>query len=159
MYNDDDRREFLKQNGWEQVMTEEDGCESWSFPWDRRKEWHPDTLYRYGTQHFWDLEDAVTLQNQSLAWKRSKDNTISEPERYYILRNKKDGSFMSHHDCYPIVGNPTATWDFRHALICTKHDIKHYILPYPINADFDILEIPTLPTKERFTYTPHSNMS
>lgn len=59
------KREYLSSKGWEQVMTEEDGCETWRFPWALRKErWPADTLYRFGTQHYWDLDKAFEFQSR-----------------------------------------------------------------------------------------------
>jgi hypothetical protein len=53
-------RDYLLAKGWEMPMSEEDGCETWRFPFERRNEWPPGVGCR--TQHYWDLEEAVELQ-------------------------------------------------------------------------------------------------
>ena len=46
-------------------MTAEDGCDTWRFPPELRKEvWPPSILKLHGTQHFWDLDEAVALQHE-----------------------------------------------------------------------------------------------
>ena len=53
-------RDYLLAKGWEMPMSEEDGCETWRFPFERRNEWPPGVGCR--TQHYWDLKEAVELQ-------------------------------------------------------------------------------------------------
>lgn len=55
--------EFLILYGWEHVLTEEDGCDSWSYPWELRKYW-PQWAQKgmSGNQHYWDREEAIALQ-------------------------------------------------------------------------------------------------
>ena len=60
----DQDREYLRVAGWQQVMTAEDGCETWSYPWPRRKDWPDWVKEKHGTQHYWDLDEAVELQRK-----------------------------------------------------------------------------------------------
>lgn len=59
---DGEQRKFLLAAGWEQVMTEEDGCETWTYPWKKREGWPAWTRRQHGTQHYWDLAEAHQLQ-------------------------------------------------------------------------------------------------
>ena len=59
-------RAYLVRAGWEQVMTEEDGCESWSLPHPIRKRYPEELACR--TQHYWDLDEAVALQRKLDCW-------------------------------------------------------------------------------------------
>lgn len=54
--------QYLLGNGWDHAMTEEDGCDSWAYPHELRKAWHEIIKQKYGTQCWWDLEEAVELQ-------------------------------------------------------------------------------------------------
>lgn len=54
---------YLFSKGWELAMTEAEGCETWEFPFVRRRDWPQWALQQYETQHFWDRKEAVTLQN------------------------------------------------------------------------------------------------
>jgi len=58
----DAEREMLLKAGWEQVMTEEEGCETWRFPPEERHR-YPEHLMSRG-QHYWDLDEAVRCQKQ-----------------------------------------------------------------------------------------------
>lgn len=53
-------RDYLLAKGWEMPMCEEDGVETWRFPFERRNEWPPGVGCQ--GQHYWDLEEAVELQ-------------------------------------------------------------------------------------------------
>lgn len=76
---------FLLDHKWEHVLTEEDGCDTWSYPWNLRKNWPPSIKYQYGTQHYWDRVDAVNLQNKINGWEnrwnRVDDDESSPPIR------------------------------------------------------------------------------
>lgn len=55
--------EFLKSKGWELVLTEEeDGCETWRYPWELRVNWHWLLKKYFGTQHYWDRGEALETQ-------------------------------------------------------------------------------------------------
>lgn len=58
----DTQRAWLLKKGWEYVMTEEEGCETWTFPWDKRRGF-PDCVMSKG-QHYWDLDEAVAAQKE-----------------------------------------------------------------------------------------------
>lgn len=55
------KRQHLLDRDWEQVLTEEDGCETWRFPFELREHYRPLVSM---TRHFWDLEEAVELQDE-----------------------------------------------------------------------------------------------
>lgn len=64
---DDDLAEseriWLRSRKWEMAMSDEDGCETWQFPFSlRESHWPADTVYRFGNQYWWDREDAVAFQ-------------------------------------------------------------------------------------------------
>lgn len=67
---------YLLSKGWDHVMTEEDGCDTWSFPWELRATHWPIFLTdrrisSIANQHFWDLKEAVELQKALDGWKRA----------------------------------------------------------------------------------------
>lgn len=58
-----DEVDYLKLHGWELILSESDGCETWSVPFERRVSlWSDSIREKYGTQHYWDRADAVSLQ-------------------------------------------------------------------------------------------------
>ncbi len=65
MVTKEEQRDYLFQKNWERVMTEEEGCETWTFPQGIRKMVWPDPVYaKFHTQHYWDLEEAFTFQTE-----------------------------------------------------------------------------------------------
>lgn len=52
---------YLISRGWDHVMTEEDGVDTWRLPFELRSEM-PKFVSR--TQHYWDRDEAVALQKQ-----------------------------------------------------------------------------------------------
>lgn len=69
-----EQRDYLVKTGWEQVMTEEDGLETWSYPWDNRKNWP--LPYSKSSQHYWDLEEAYQLQREIDGYNLPKGKTM-----------------------------------------------------------------------------------
>lgn len=56
--------EYLLAHGWEHPMTDENGVDTWSYPWELRPEWPDAIRKRNGTQHYWDRPDAAALQRE-----------------------------------------------------------------------------------------------
>lgn len=57
-----EQRDYLTAKGWEQALTEEDGCETWTYPKERRGDWPEWARFAYGTHYWWDLDEAFVLQ-------------------------------------------------------------------------------------------------
>lgn len=55
---------FLLSKGWEHVMTEAEGCDTWTYPHLLRKNWPEWAQKLHGTQCYWDREEALDLQRQ-----------------------------------------------------------------------------------------------
>ncbi len=58
----DEKVNYLLEHHWELVIIDEYGCETWSFPWELRNNWPPFIKDKYGTQHYWDRNEAIDLQ-------------------------------------------------------------------------------------------------
>lgn len=82
-----DEETFLLDHRWEHVLTEEDGCDTWSYPQELRKYWPKDILYQYGTQHWWDRDEAMKLQNEINA-----RTTVQLAERWTRITNDDESS-------------------------------------------------------------------
>lgn len=100
---------FLLEKGWEHVMTEEDGCDTWSYPSEKRKEWPPWAKYLHGTQCYWDRNDALALQV-----KIGDYETASMVDQYKGYKWIKVGR---HKD------DESKTWKQRHADL-NEHHVK-----------------------------------
>jgi hypothetical protein len=73
--------QFLLNSGWTHVMTAEDGCDTWTYPQDRRKDWPDWAKKQHGTQHYWDRDKAVALQRE-----------IDKPPSPHLLRAYKQAA-------------------------------------------------------------------
>jgi hypothetical protein len=60
--SNDKMRAKLKRHGWDQVMTEEQGCETWAMPHEFKSKWPKSIQHSHGTQCYWDLGEAIELQ-------------------------------------------------------------------------------------------------
>jgi hypothetical protein len=80
--DDADKRTWLIERKWEYVMPEEDGCETWAFPWELRKNWPEWAKRQHGTQHHWDLKEAVELQSKLEAATKPSCELVALCERW-----------------------------------------------------------------------------
>lgn len=58
------QEKFLLSKGWEHVMTEEEGCDTWTYPHLLRRGWPEWATKLHGTQHYWDRDEAIELQQE-----------------------------------------------------------------------------------------------